>query len=177
MCCLRSILSITWQDGVPNKDVLAQSGVPWVFALLSQRWLRWLGHVSRMDDGRIPTDILYSELATGTRLAGKPNLRFKDVCKQDLKAGDINPADWKVTAADQSHWRLAVTALRRVRRGERREEKWEERRERRRLRAASVPIEPSLDFICNDCNRACRSRIGLYATAGVATQSLTKPWR
>ena len=91
-----------------------------MFALLSQRWLRWLVHVSRMDDGRIPGDILYSELATATRLAGRPNLRFKDACKQDLKAGNINPADLEDAAEDQSHWRLAVTALRRVKRGERR---------------------------------------------------------
>ena len=120
MCCLRSILGITWQDRVPNKDVLAQSEVACVFALLSQSWLRWLGHVSRMDDEGIPRDILYSELATGTRPAGRPNLRFKDVCKPDLKAGNINPADWEVAAADQIHWRLAVTALRSVRKGERR---------------------------------------------------------
>ena len=154
VCCLRSILGITWQDRVPNKDVLAQSEVPCVFALLSQSWLRWLGHVSRMDDEGIPRDILYSELATGTRPAGRPNLRFKDICKQDLKAGNINTADWEVAAADQSHWRLAVTALRSVRKGE--------RRERSCLRAASVPTEPSMDFIRNNCNRACRSRIGLY---------------
>ena len=47
--CLRGILAITWQDRIPNKDVLAQAGVPNMFALLIQRRLRWLGHVSRMD--------------------------------------------------------------------------------------------------------------------------------
>lgn len=47
--CLRRILGITWRDRIPNKDVLAQEGVPSMFALLVQRRLRWLGHVSRMD--------------------------------------------------------------------------------------------------------------------------------
>ena len=56
------------------------------------------------------------------------------------------------------HWRPSIKALRRVRRGERSIGM----RERRRLRAASVPTEPRTEFICNNCNRACRSRIGLY---------------
>ena len=57
------------------------------------------------------------------------------------------------------HWRPSVKALRRLRRGERSIGM----RERRRLRAASVPTEPRTEFICNNCNRACRSRIGLYS--------------
>lgn len=64
-----------------------------MFALLTQRRLRWLGHVSRMNAGRIPRDLLYGELATGSRPAGRPILRYKDVCKQDLKASNINPDD------------------------------------------------------------------------------------
>ena len=60
---------------------------------------------------------------------------------------------------------------------ERRKEQWNERKERGQLRAASVPTEPSTEFICNNGNRACRSRIGLYSTAGAAAQPLTKPWR
>ena len=35
--CLRRILGITWLDRVPNKNVLAQAGIPSMFALLSQR--------------------------------------------------------------------------------------------------------------------------------------------
>ena len=115
-----------------------------------------------MDDGRIPQDILYGELATGTRPIRRPNLRFKDVCKRDLKAGNINLAVWEALAADRSHWRLAVKAATQACE-ERREEQWNERRERRRLRAASVSTEPSTEFFCNNCNQTCRSRIGLYS--------------
>ena len=80
--CLRRILGITWQDCVPNKDV-AQAGLPSMFAFPNQRRLGWLGHVSRMKDGRIPKDILYSKLTTGTRPVGRPSLRFKVVFKRD----------------------------------------------------------------------------------------------
>ena len=70
------------------------------------------------------------------------------------------------------------TMLQRQACDERRKEQWDERKERGQLRAASVPTEPSTEFICNNGNRACRSRIGQYRTAGAAAQPLTnKPWR
>ena len=74
-----------------------------MFSLLIQRWLRWLRHVSCMKDGRIPRDILYSELTIGTRPAGRPNLRFKVVCKRDLST-------FGAIAADRNHWRLVAKA-------------------------------------------------------------------
>ena len=58
-----------------------------MFALLSQRWLRWLGRVSRMEDGKIPKDIFYDG---EPRPPGRPSLRFKDVCKRDLTGGQIS---------------------------------------------------------------------------------------
>ena len=61
--------------------------------ILKQKRLRWLGHLCRMEDGRIPKDLLFGELATGTRPLGRPSLRFKDICKQDLKDCRIEPAD------------------------------------------------------------------------------------
>ena len=39
-----------------------------------------------------------------------PVLRYKDVCKRDMKTGNINLANWEATAADRSSWRLAVKA-------------------------------------------------------------------
>ena len=61
-----------------------------MFTLLRQRRLCWPGHVYPMGDGRIPKDILYGELASGRRTKGRPQLRYKDVCKRDMKALDIN---------------------------------------------------------------------------------------
>ena len=118
-------IGITWQDRVPNKDVLPQAGAPSVFALLSQRRLRWLGHASRMEDGRIPNrDIPHCELATGTRTAGSPTLHFQDICKRDLKPGNINPAGWEAVAADRS---LETIGQGTQACKERREEHWDER--------------------------------------------------
>ena len=67
--------------------------------------MRWLGHVTRMHDGRLPKSILYGELATLSRPTGRPTLRYKDVLKRDLKAGGIARAGFEALAADRSGWR------------------------------------------------------------------------
>ena len=58
-----------------------------------------------MEDGRIPKDILYGELASGRRTKGRPQLRYKDDCKRDMKTLDINAESWKDLAADLMMWR------------------------------------------------------------------------
>ena len=55
---IRRILDISWQDKVTNAEVLSRADLPSMYTLLRQRRLRWLGHVHRMEDGRIPKDIL-----------------------------------------------------------------------------------------------------------------------
>ena len=61
-----------------------------------------------MDPGRIPKDILYGELAEGTRPTGRPRLRYKDVCKRDMKTANIDVNQWESFANDRPIWRLAV---------------------------------------------------------------------
>ena len=100
MRCLRRILGISWEDKVPNTEVLSRANLPTMFTLLRQRRLRWLGHVRRMDDGRIPKDLLYGELAAGKRKTGRPQLRFRDVCKRDIKALQMDPDHWEALAAE-----------------------------------------------------------------------------
>ena len=46
-------------------------GVLSMYTQLRQRILRWLGHVRRMEDGCIPKDIIYGELALGRRTTGR----------------------------------------------------------------------------------------------------------
>lgn len=65
MHSLRRILGITWSDRVPNAQVFKHAGLLTMYTFLRQRRLRWHGHVRRMEDGRMPKDILYSELASG----------------------------------------------------------------------------------------------------------------
>ena len=105
---IRRILGISRQDKVTNADVLSRAGLPSMYTLLRQRRLRWLGRVRRMEDGRIPKDILYCELALRRRTTGHPPLRYKDVCVIDMKAVDIDTMSWEGLAADRTKWRSAL---------------------------------------------------------------------
>jgi hypothetical protein len=86
-----------------NTEVLERANMSSMHATL-----RWLGHVKRMEAGRIPKDLLHGELATGVRTAGHPKLRFKDVCKADMKQCNIVHSTWESLADDRSTWRQAV---------------------------------------------------------------------
>ncbi len=160
MRCLRHILGIKWQDKVPNTTVLERSGMPSMYCLLKQRRMRWLGHVSRMQDGRIPKDLLYGELADGDRPRGRPQLRYKDVCKRDMKALSINIDTWETLSSERSVWKHTVhtglsdyeTSL---------QGKLEEKR-RTRNEARMRDKSPST-FMCTHCQKDCHSRIGLHS--------------
>ena len=87
----RGILGISWKDKLPNTEVQDRTGLPTMYTLLRQRRIRWIGHVRRMEDGRILKDILYGQLVVGKRPRGRPQRRYKDVCKRDMRALEINP--------------------------------------------------------------------------------------
>ncbi|PFX14703.1 hypothetical protein AWC38_SpisGene21116 [Stylophora pistillata] len=72
------------------------------------RKMRRLGHLRRMPDGRLPKDILYSELRMGTRPRGRSMLRFKDVAKRDLVALGVDVGNWEELAEDRAGWRKAL---------------------------------------------------------------------
>ncbi|XP_069178605.1 uncharacterized protein [Procambarus clarkii] len=65
-----------------------------------------MSHAWKM--GRILKDFLYGELASGRRPTGRPQLRFKDACKRDLKQMNIDINTWEAAAADRSAWRCKV---------------------------------------------------------------------
>ena len=75
---------------MPKTDVLERANINRMPTKICERRLRWLGHVRRMDKGRIPKDLLYGELVEGTCPVGRPHLRFKDVCKRDMKTCHID---------------------------------------------------------------------------------------
>ena len=106
--CLRRILHIQWQDKVPNTEVLDRANMKTMFSILSERRLRWLGHVRRMEHGRIPKDLLYGELTDGSRPTRRPRLPLKDVCKKDMKLYSINISTWESCVEDCLAWRLAI---------------------------------------------------------------------
>ena len=72
--CLRRIMGIRWQDRVTNTAVLEKAGSLSMHLMLCQNRLRWLGHMHRKEDARIPKDILYGQLASECFPVGHPAL-------------------------------------------------------------------------------------------------------
>ena len=62
-----------------------------------------------MDEGRIPNGPLYGEIATANRLVGRPNLRFKDSCKRDMKSFNIPSDKWETNLDVLPIWRAHLT--------------------------------------------------------------------
>ena len=117
--CLRRIMGINWWDKVTNEEVLKRAGSRSLFQSLKTRRMRWLGHLRRMPDGRLPKDILFSELRHGRRGRARPLLRFKDVAKRDLNDLAIDVTEWEHLAQDRLKWRSAIKTS-----GERLESLW-----------------------------------------------------
>ena len=163
---LRRILGIKWHHRVTNNEVLNTAGIDSINAFLTQRRLRWLGHVHRMDDGRLPKDILYSQLAVGTRSVGRPLLRYSDACKRDMRRGGVDVDVWESVAPDRCAWRQLVNKSKDAVETRRRLED-EARRERRhgrnQQRTLGNQMPPDRLHVCRGCNRDCGSRIGLWS--------------
>ena len=163
MRCLRRILSISWTDKVSNNEVLERADIPSMFTLLRQRRLRWLGHVHRMKDGRIPKDLLYGELESGSRPVGRPKLRFKDVCKRDMLATGLPAGNWETHAADRGEWRSVCSRVLQVGETKLKAEADERRAKKKAAEKKTASAPAASDYICGRCDRVCHSRIGLLS--------------
>ena len=134
---LRRILGISWQDKVFNTEVLTRAGLPSMYTQLRQR---------------------------GKRTTGRPHLRYKDVCKRDMKALDINTKSWEALASDRSRWKNITHQH--LATGEKKlSEAAEDKRARRKVLANTErpTDQKTTPHICDLCGRDCHSLIGLFS--------------
>ena len=124
-----------------------------------------------MEDTRLPKQVLYGELANGSRKRGGQTKRFKAQVKSDLGAVGICANEWTVIAENRSEWRTAV------RKGVQLfEEALVERKRVAKEKRSKPPggqvHEPapqsaqpadSKTWPCDNCGRACKSQIGLFS--------------
>ena len=101
---LRRIPGITWEDRITHQETYRRTSCTSLESLLGRRQLRWLGHVIRMEDDRLPKQILYGELSSGVRKAGGQKKRHKDYVKSVLKKFEIEPNMLESFAKDRGGW-------------------------------------------------------------------------
>ena len=61
---LRTILNIKWQDRVSNLQVIDMAESTSIEAMVLKSRLRWVGHIIRMEDNRLPNQLMFGELAS-----------------------------------------------------------------------------------------------------------------
>ena len=110
MKCLHRIAHIRWENRVPNTMVIEKCGSTGIEALLLQAQFRWVGHVIRMDNYRIPKQVFFYQLASGKRLAGGPLQRYTDSLKVNLRRCSLDPKLLCSDAQNRSGWRSMCRA-------------------------------------------------------------------
>ena len=141
----------TRKDKVPNTIVLQICNLTGIEAMIMTAQYRWVGHVTRMDDTRLPKIIFYSELEHGTPCRGG---QLKDMLKMNIRVCDMQPKELEHITSDRSL--LADSGAGSC------------------LRASPYTVtskqacstqgrqlSPDCGFTCDICSRVCASRIGL----------------
>ncbi|BDA47039.1 probable craniofacial development protein 2 at N-terminal half [Coccomyxa sp. Obi] len=109
MRCLRRILGISLLERIPNAVTRAQCDIPEVANLIRYRRLRYLGHVARMGDTRLPLQFMFGTISgTGTR--GRPMKGWNDYVRDDLEAIGL-PYNWRRKCKNRDEWRAAIKVL------------------------------------------------------------------
>lgn len=72
MSYLLQIINVKLSDFISNTNILIQANIPSMYELLIQRKLRWADHIHRMDDFRLPKQVVYFQLKEGVRSIGRP---------------------------------------------------------------------------------------------------------
>ena len=110
------------------------------------RCLRWLGHVERIDNSRLPKCLLVCRPEGGKHSLGGQKRRWCDVVQDDLKSCHLL-ADWRQAASQREAWRgvvkLAVDELNQGRK------KLRKRRRRTSRRGNTAKLTPLLLVMCN----------------------------
>jgi len=126
--CLRSALPRRSGYLLVASSELSVFGLPSVAMLLARGQLRWLGHIARMPDFRLPKILLGARLAVpgqGSRGSHAPTLlgtggqtgRYADLLRRHLTSAarrlhfDGARDPWHVLAGHQAKWRLFVSAI------------------------------------------------------------------
>ena len=102
--CLRKIAGIKWYHKLTNFRVLEKCQIMSIPSMLAQNKLRWVGHVIRMSEERIPKKLLYGRLAVGSAKQGNFKTYINSV-KETLRSCGMYDSDLEQHTVDRNTWR------------------------------------------------------------------------
>ena len=82
MRMLKLMCGVTRRDKIRNEHIRLTRVVQ-ASMQITEKLLKWYGHVRRMKEEHIVRRMLDVDIP-GKRRRGRPNLRWKDVCKRDM---------------------------------------------------------------------------------------------
>ena len=106
--------------------------------------LHWAGHVTRMEDIRMPTAVFSGELQEGKRDRGAPRKRYKDQLKRQLAQAGISHQSWQQEASDRNSLLSSVRKTRRKFEAERHEAAKRKTLEAERTSSILIILGPNL---------------------------------
>ena len=107
--CIRCIMGIgrtvQWAKHITTVELAERFGMrESICDLLGQYRLRWLGHLARMSNSRIPKRLLFGWLLQKHPAHGA-KLRWWDKVRQDLKTFNVPETSWYIKTQEHSVWR------------------------------------------------------------------------
>ena len=104
--CLRCMFGISRLTHFTNFDLRKLTGQQTIQSMMMTNRLRWLGHVMRMSDERMPKRMMFGKLQTA-RPAGGTKQRWKDCVQQDLRLMGLEN-EWSAVAQHRDKWHAAT---------------------------------------------------------------------
>ena len=92
----------------PSLEVLKRASLSSIESVLLQVQLRWAGHITRMEDVRMPKAVFFSELQEGKSDRGAPRMRYKEQLRRQLVQAGISHQSWQQEALNRDSWRSSV---------------------------------------------------------------------
>ena len=172
--CLRGILGVTAAqqraEHISSIQVAKFLGMEESLEdMIIARRLRWLGHIARMDDGRIPKKMLFGWFPQH-RPAHGARMRWRDRVQKDLRKFKIGENNWFRVSQERDMWREVCRAglehATETRLGK------DEMRRSNAGRGSQSDAVTSLPFQCDTCQRSFRRRQDIARHRCV----MTRPW-
>ena len=109
--CVRTMCRVTRLHTrlhrIRTLDLLKRLNVLSIDEYINRRQLRWLGHVARMDQERLPRKLLTSWVRN-KRPRGAPQFTYGRGVMKALKKADIDKDKWYSAAQDRDAWRSLI---------------------------------------------------------------------
>ena len=93
----------TWKHHISSEDLLKRTGLKPIENYVTQRQLRWAGHISRMSMERLPRKMM-SSWVRNKRPRGCPRFTYGRGLYKALKIAKIDKKNWYELASDRTLW-------------------------------------------------------------------------